>query len=76
VMANTVGAIFVVRQSAAITKAGARPANRRAVAVFTICFIHALSHHALGRGAVLDVLAGTSRWINARLPRMRAAVMR
>src|SRR6267378_6960244 len=63
VKANTMGAILVVCQSAAITKAGARPANRNAVAAPAICCIRTLSHHALGRGAVADLLAG------ARIPR-------
>src|ERR1700737_1012699 len=59
VKANTMGAIFAVCQSAAITKAGARPANRKAVAASAICCIRNSSHHALGRGAVADLLTGT-----------------
>src|SRR5580704_9865130 len=59
VKATTMGAIFAVCQSAAITKAGARPANRKAVAAPAICCIRNSSHHALGRGAVADLLTGT-----------------
>ena len=56
---NARGAISAVCQSAAITKAGARPANRKAVAVSAICSIHNLSHHALDRGSEAGLLAGT-----------------
>src|SRR5260370_17601008 len=59
VKANSRGAILVVCQSAAITKAGARPASRNAVGAPAIFCIRTLSHHALGRGAVADLLAGT-----------------
>jgi hypothetical protein len=48
-----------VCQSAAITKAGARPANRKAVAVSAICSIRNLSHQALDRGSEAGLLAGT-----------------
>src|SRR5882672_956998 len=52
------GAISAVCQRAAITKAGARPADRRPVPVPAMCSIRNASHHALGRGAVARPACG------------------
>src|SRR5258707_10799410 len=59
VKSNARGAISAVCQSVAITKAGTRPANRKAVAAPAICSIRNLSHHPLDRGSVADLLAST-----------------
>src|ERR1700716_133521 len=59
VRTNTRGAISTLGQSAAIAKAGARPANRKAVAAPAICCIRNLPDHALDRRSVADLLTGT-----------------
>src|SRR5258706_16226591 len=69
VKTNAIGATSAVCQSAAITKAGARAAKRRAVVAPAICCIHNSSHRALGCGAVADLLAGTP------IPRERCAAL-
>jgi len=56
---NANGTTSAVCQSARITKAGARPANRKAVAMPTIWSIRGLFHLAPDPGAVPNLLAGT-----------------
>src|SRR5260221_2556521 len=68
------GAISAVCQSAAITKAGARPANRRAIPVPAISCIRNSSHHALGHGAVARPARGRTareRMLNKTRARSR-----